>query len=334
MRPAASSHEQSASRLERILIVEDERIIALDLRAALEELGYQVVGIAATSDEAVAKVAQTQPDLTLMDIRIKGSVDGVQTAALLKQRHSLPVVYLTANADHTTLTRALETEPAGYLAKPYSPRSLHTTIQVALRRHASERALIEANVLERRRFQLQAGELHALVERLQTDAHTDALTGLYNRRFLDELVSSQLKVAEREGYALGFVLLDLDHFKKLNDTHGHVVGDQVLRAVSAFLRADMRDGELACRYGGEELAVVAPGASLLDALQLAERLRAGIEGLYLELASGEPLAISASLGVSAFPEHGLEPELLLSAADRALYHAKATGRNRVVAASV
>ena len=332
MHSALNSREQSAAPAKRILIVEDERIIALDLHDALVELGYDVVGIVSTSDEAVSKVGQCQPDLTLMDIRIKGSVDGIQTAALLKQHHSLPVVYLTANADHATLTRALETEPAGYLAKPYSPRSLHTTIQVALRRHAAERALVAANAEERRRFEMRSSELLALTERLKAEAYLDSLTQLYNRRFLDELLGEQLKIAEREGHALGIIMLDLDHFKKLNDAQGHVAGDKVLRAVGEFLSSHMRESDVACRYGGEEFAVIVPGASLVDTLTFAERLRAGLQALRVELP--KTVALTASLGVSAFPEHGMEPELLLSAADGALYRAKLTGRNRVIPAPV
>jgi diguanylate cyclase (GGDEF)-like protein len=334
MPSAILSPVEPGPNAKRILIVEDERIIALDLRAALEELGYRVVGTASTSDDAMAKAAQFQPDLTLMDIRIKGSVDGIQTAAQLKARYSMPVVYLTANADHATLRRALETVPAGYLAKPYSPRSLHTTIQVALRRQDAERELIEAHTQERRRFQMQSSELLALIEHLTTEAYTDSLTGLHNRRFLEELLGKQLAVAERGGHALGVILVDLDHFKQLTDTHGHVEGDNVLRAVAAYLLRHVRQGDVACRYGGEQFALVAAGASLVDTLRLAERLRAELCLHSIEIGSGQRLTISASMGVSAFPEHGLEPERLLSAADGALYRAKLSGRDRVVPAPI
>lgn len=317
----------------RILIVEDERIIALDLRSVLEEFGYQVVGMAANGDEAIQKALETQPDLVLMDIRIQGASDGIETAARLKQRLVVPVVYLSANVDQNTLRRALETEPAGYLAKPYNARTLHTTIQVALRRHAAEQRQKAAHTQERRRFERQSDQLVALTEVLRVEAETDSLTQLHNRRYLDHLLGAQLALCERDGEALGFIMLDLDEFKQLNDAHGHLAGDCVLRAVGAYLLKHLRGRDVACRYGGEEIVIVAPGVSLSDAIGLADRLRQGIKALSVD-ASGGALKITASFGVAAFPDHAMKPELLIQAADAALYRAKLAGRNRVVAASL
>jgi len=323
-----------AAGAQRILIVEDEHIIALDLRSALEELGYHVVGIAASGEDALARAAESCPELALMDIRIRGSVDGIQTATLLKQRYELPVIYLTANADQLTLRRALETDPAGYLAKPYNARTLHTTIQVALRRHAAEQALKVANTQDRRRYEQSSSELLALAERLRLEANTDSLTQLYNRRYLDEVLSEQVRHSEREGCAFGVILLDVDHFKRVNDTHGHLAGDATLRALGGFLLRHLRGRDMAFRYGGEEIAILAPGASLSHTIGLAERLRAGITALLVEVEGAVRVSITASFGVAAFPEHGLDAELLLGAADDALYGAKLAGRNRVQPAAV
>lgn len=315
----------------RILIVEEERIIALDLRAALEELGYIVVGIAATSDEALAKAAEGKPDLALLDIRIKGALDGIQTAALLKKQHNLPVVYLSANADENTVRRAMVTAPGGYLVKPYNPRSLHTTIQVALQHSASEQRVEEARSVERRRSEQRSSELIALTEQLRTAANTDNLTQLPNRRYLDTFLPEQIEVSERNGQTFGVMMLDIDNFKKLNDTHGHLCGDKALKALAAYLVEHLRERDVACRYGGEEFAIVVPGASSADTTQLAERLRVGIEALVIEADSAQ-LKLTVSIGVAMFPEHGAQPEPLLQAADDALYRAKGAGRNRVVAA--
>jgi diguanylate cyclase (GGDEF)-like protein len=210
---------------------------------------------------------------------------------------------------------------------------LHATIQVALRRHDAERLLRESNTEDRRRFEQQSSALLALTERLSMEANTDALTELYNRRYMDRVLIEQLQLAERESHALALILLDLDRFKHLNDSHGHAAGDKMLAAISGFLRRRLRTHDAACRYGGEELAIIAPGACLTDAINLAERLRAGIEKIVLEV-DQRKLSITASFGVSAFPEHGFEPDLLLRAADMALYRAKSEGRNRVIAAAL
>lgn len=312
----------TAAEPTRILIVEEERIIVMDLCAELEELGYQVVGTAATSDEALSKAAEGKPEVVLMDIRIRGPVDGIETAALLKTQQNLAIVYLSANADENTMNRAMLTAPEGYLVKPYNPRSLHTTIQVALNRREQQR-----------RSKQQHIHLIELIKRVRNEANTDSLTQLPNRRYLDVLLPEQLKFSEREGQALGVMMLDVDHFKQLNDRHGHLQGDKALRALATYLRDHLREQDVACRYGGEEFAIIVPGASLADVVQLAERVRAGIERLVIP-SDNTQLAITVSIGVATFPEHGMQPHLLLQAADTALYRAKLLGRNRVVASSL
>jgi AmiR/NasT family two-component response regulator len=129
----------------RLLIVEDERLVALDLCGTLEELGYAVVGTAASSSEALRVADRERPDLVLIDIRIAGLDDGIHTASILRRQYQLPIAYLTANADAATLERALETEPVEYLVKPYNQQSLRTTIEVAFRRHESELARQQAH---------------------------------------------------------------------------------------------------------------------------------------------------------------------------------------------
>jgi diguanylate cyclase (GGDEF)-like protein len=159
----------------------------------------------------------------------------------------------------------------------------------------------------------------------------DPLTGAYNRAFLDEYLGKQLAVAERAGGELGVLLVDLDHFKRLNDTYGHQVGDRALVAAVHALQRALRAGDAVVRYGGEELAVVMPGTSLDGAIEAGERARRAIEDLALATEQGT-VSVRASVGVSGFPRHGRDQASLIAAADRALYQAKATGRNRVVAA--
>ncbi|HEY7514605.1 MAG TPA: sensor domain-containing diguanylate cyclase, partial [Vicinamibacteria bacterium] len=169
-------------------------------------------------------------------------------------------------------------------------------------------------------------------ERQKELAVRDGLTDLYNRRAFNELLVQALAREDRQKGRLALILLDLDHFKKLNDTYGHPAGDAALRATARVLVQHLRKGDLAARYGGEEFVVILPGTDEEGALHLAERVRGAIEKHRLVF-EGARLELAASLGAAVWPLDGQEPEALLAAADRALYAAKQGGRNRVVLAS-
>ena len=161
----------------------------------------------------------------------------------------------------------------------------------------------------------------------------DGLTGLYNRRAFGELLVAAIANEDRRpGGSLGLVILDLDHFKKLNDTYGHPAGDAALRSLARLLDQHLRKGDQAARYGGEEFVVILPGSDAERSFGAAERLRAALEK-HRFVFEGARIPLSASLGVAVWPGDGREPEPLLAAADRALYAAKQAGRNRVVAAA-
>ncbi len=176
-------------------------------------------------------------------------------------------------------------------------------------------------------------QLQSLNEQLQQHAIHDALTGLYNRRYLNETLPRELLYAERHRQAIGVLMLDIDHFKYINDTYGHDAGDALLRAIGAFLRNNIRSTDIACRYGGEEFTLVLVGTSLYDAWQRAEDIRAGVKTLVVQHQCYILNTITASVGVAVFPDHSLTAEGLLKAADRALYQAKRSGRDRVVVAT-
>lgn len=125
----------------KILVVEDEKIVSKDIVNTLKRLGYFVVAAVSSGEEAIIKAADSQPDLILMDIRLKGKIDGIEAAEEIRAKHNIPVIYLTANADENTLQRAKLTEPFGYIVKPFDERDLHTTIEIALRRHLAEAAV-------------------------------------------------------------------------------------------------------------------------------------------------------------------------------------------------
>ncbi len=160
----------------------------------------------------------------------------------------------------------------------------------------------------------------------------DGLTGLYNRRAFNGLLASAVANEDRREGRLGLVMLDLDHFKKLNDSHGHQAGDAALRSLARLLDQHLRKGDYAARYGGEEFVVILPGSDEEHAVQAAERLRLALQKSRF-LHDGARIPLTASFGVAVWPGDGREPEALLASADRGLYAAKQTGRNRVVAAS-
>ena len=172
--------------------------------------------------------------------------------------------------------------------------------------------------------------MHAEVAR---QAVTDELTGLANNRRFGEALQRELERAERFGHPLGLVMIDLDDFKEVNDTHGHLQGDAVLREVADVLRSHSRAVDEPARYGGEELAIVLPETDLAGTRLLAERIRAAVaERAVPHVNDGDPLHITASFGIASFPVDGTDRDGLIEAADSALYRAKRGGKNRVEAA--
>ncbi len=170
-----------------------------------------------------------------------------------------------------------------------------------------------------------------LRERLWKESITDRLTGLYNRRHMEASLRRELERAKRTGTNLGLVLMDVDHFKRFNDTHGHEAGDLVLKELGAFLCSSIRAGDIPCRFGGEELLIILPASDLVDSYKQAERIRKGVENLAIRH-SENSLRVTVSVGVSSFPDNGDTTEALINAADSALYKAKRAGRDTVVAA--
>lgn len=171
-----------------------------------------------------------------------------------------------------------------------------------------------------------------LQEELKQQSIRDSLTGLYNRRYLEESLAREINRGLRLKQPLGVIMIDVDRFKRYNDTYGHEAGDVVLREIGTFLQEKVRGSDIACRYGGEELTLILPEATLETTLKRAEFLREGIKHLNLQYHHQQLGGITVSLGVAVFPEHGLTGESVIAAADAALYEAKKQGRDRVVVA--
>jgi diguanylate cyclase (GGDEF)-like protein len=230
-----------------------------------------------------------------------------------------------------------ETITAGAICEPLSAHS--ETLGVL---HLQVRGDRGAKVLtERERVTQTLGEQLSVAlanfrlrEIMRAQSSRDPLTDLYNRRFMEESLYRELRRAAREGGSVGVLMVDVDHFKELNDAYGHAAGDVALRTIGEFLKTAVRGEDIACRFGGDEFVIILPKSALADTQARAEALCRDVRSL--GRLGPNPLfpAMSMSIGVAAFPDHGETSADLLAAADRALYGAKTAGRDRVVVAVV
>ncbi len=225
----------------------------------------------------------------------------------------------------------------GYLCLPLSAQGetfgtlhLRDTAVAGAQRLSNRSSLIE---LFAEQVALALGNLK-LRETLRLQSIRDPLTGLFNRRYLEETLAREERRAVRAQTSIGIIVFDVDHFKRFNDSYGHDAGDAVLRALGSLLQTHVRDGDIACRYGGEEFVIALPGASLAITTERAEALRKLTEKLPALLSGRSPGEITISLGAAAYPDHGMTWQEAIGAADKALYKAKHEGRNRVVVAEV
>ena len=208
------------------------------------------------------------------------------------------------------------------------------THYLAVKEDITERKRVQEEIqLANRQLQSQLEAIQLLQAELREQAIRDPLTGLYNRRYLDETLERELARAARENYPVSFLVCDIDHFKKINDSHGHFAGDMVLKNLTAQLTSHARVGDIICRYGGEEFLVILPDVSNEIAHQIAERSRKAFEESRVIFESNE-IRATFSCGIAVFPQNGTEAAELIAAADRAMYQAKAAGRNRVCVSQI
>jgi len=174
-------------------------------------------------------------------------------------------------------------------------------------------------------------EIGALQDKLSYQAIRDPLTSLFNRRFMEEALLTELAQADRQGSTISIIMLDIDHFKQFNDTYGHQAGDRILQVLGGLLSSSIREGDIACRYGGEEFVLIMPGANLENTFQRTEQIRKKFRELTLQRSSKFEEPVTLSAGIAIYPIHARDRDGILNLADRALYQAKAQGRNRTIA---
>jgi diguanylate cyclase (GGDEF)-like protein len=194
--------------------------------------------------------------------------------------------------------------------------------------HVGERPLLISLLMDVSERTRAERAVQVLQEELRELSTRDALTGLYNRRYLEESFRRELLLAERTGHPVSVIMGDLDHFKAVNDRCGHLAGDEVLRVFGSLLKQNARASDITCRYGGEEFLLVLPGLTEEGAIERAELLRRTMEATRVSYGASQ-ITVTASFGVACFPCHGRTADELIAAADSALYSAKSGGRNRV-----
>jgi diguanylate cyclase (GGDEF)-like protein len=298
----------------RILVVDDHEDNVELLRARLEARGYRVEA-ASDGEQALERVFADPPDLVLLDWMMP-RLTGIEVAQRIKAAPELPfvpVILQTALDSVEHMVAGLDAGADDYIAKPINFAELEARVKALLRIKALQEELARAN------------------DELRRMSQTDGLTGVDNRRHIEERLTEAFEHAARLNEPLAVVMTDVDHFKSVNDTHGHPAGDAVLRQVAEVLRTTAREIDRVGRYGGEEFLVLLPGANLEDARHYAERARAAIAAREFTYDGGQ-LRRTLSAGVAAWPHPDVpHQEALVKLADDALYAAKTGGRNRVVA---
>ena len=288
----------------KILVADDDPVSRRMLESFLTKWNYDVTVVPDGTSALQVLDREDAPRLAVLDWMMPG-MEGVQICQLIRARADRPYVYvllLTARGEKQDLLKGLALGADDYLTKPFDSQELQARLHVGTR------------ILE-------------LQDKLVSQARHDSLTGFLNRKAIFDTLQREVIRSLRNGNPLALIIADLDHFKAVNDTHGHPAGDAVLQEAARRILASTRTYDSVGRYGGEEFLIVAPGCGVTEAALLAERLRKGVAENAFN-ASGCAIAVTMSLGV-ADASSAQNAEELLRLADEALYKAKAGGRNRV-----
>ncbi|MBI4368401.1 MAG: diguanylate cyclase, partial [Candidatus Omnitrophica bacterium] len=314
----------------RVLIVENNQGYAVLIRGALArwaETHRAKIELASTVSEAIDKLSSASYDLVLTDYQLPDKT-GLELLAEIKRRNfTFPVLLMMSVGDEMLAVNALKSGFVDYIVKTEASfRELPSVIEGAYERYR----------IQEREKKLQAEiseknvQLSSMNQRLAELSIKDELTGLLNHRFFQEKVTEEFARASRYHYPLSCLMIDIDHFKTVNDTYGHLVGDGVLKELGQFFTAHLRQADTVARYGGEEFVVLLPHIAYQGASLLAERLRKKVMDQLFQAAPSLSVKVTVSIGIASYPEDPADrKETLLFYADKALYRAKGNGRNRV-----
>jgi len=308
-----------------ILAVDDDPLTLISLKKILSGEGKELL-TAEDGEEALNIALEKRPHMIITDWRMP-KMNGLELCRILRRTSTTQHIYivmLTSCETDAELIQAFEVGADDFITKPFTPKVLEARI------HSGERLIRYQKTIshDREVIQKYATQLTSANRQLQTMAMTDPLTGLPNRRSAMNRLASAVAETFRHGENLSCIMIDIDHFKKVNDTFGHESGDMVLKAVAATFHRKARMYDIVNRTGGEEFLVICPRSDLLESQQLAERLRIAIADLRIDIEK-TCIQVTISLGVATWQSEFVNGEALIRAADKALYKAKKNGRNRV-----
>ena len=313
-----------------ILYVEDNadaRVVVGDL---LEFFSDNIV-IAKNGVEGLEKFDSGDFDLVISDIKMP-KMSGVEMARLIKQKSpTTPIIILTAHQETDYLLDCIKYSVDGYLLKPININKLEEILlKVAEKLYCDwKNDEYEAHLEELVKARTQ--ELELAQEALVDMANKDPLTGLYNRRYFNEISSTLLQLARRNAKPLSVLMLDIDRFKVINDNYGHLVGDEVIKQLSLIFLENTRDSDIVVRFGGEEFLILLPDASINDAAKIAKKIKQHVENNELIIEDGTVVKCTISIGIASCDcVNDIVIDDLVHRSDVALYDAKRSGRNKVV----
>jgi diguanylate cyclase (GGDEF)-like protein len=300
----------------KVLVVEDSKEQRKHLASMLEARGYEVRA-ASGGLEALREIKAEAPDIVILDVQLH-DLDGYGVCRWMRLTEStrdIAVIMLTVRGEVKERVEGLHVGADDYIPKPFDEDELEARIYAALRSRSVRRELRQRNA-----------ELENMIGRAEQLALTDPVTGIFNRRRFMDVLKREWAAARRYGHPLSCALVDIDHFKNINDGSGHAAGDDALRCVAEVLASSVREVDVCARYGGDEFAVLLPHTPLDKAHIVMERIRG-------KLAASGGTTVSISVGISSSEDGALKgPDELLEASDRALYEAKREGRDRIVLA--
>ncbi len=327
--PSPASFAQEYSGLTPLVLVvdDDQRIVRL-LAHLLERDGFRVAS-APTGEEALSIANELRPQILITDWTMPG-LTGLDLCRELKRRtgtRDCYVIMLTAREEEENVVESFDAGADDYVCKPFKPMVLLSRVRAGFRVLLLQKQVDRDRDVRAR----QVAEMGAANRKLRSVSLTDVLTELPNRRFARQKLDAAWQLSDRRGEPLSIILLDVDHFKSVNDEFGHDVGDQVLSEVAAVLKANVREGDVVCRFGGEEFVVITQNTPREVAYQCAERLRHAVATHVFSIGELEH-TLTVSLGVATRTPRMARVVDLLKAADQAVYGAKAVGRDRTVVA--
>ena len=296
----------------KILVVDDSSTARMITSSVLRDYGFWVE-TAVDGEEGIKKAKTFNPDAMVVDLRMP-KMDGFQVCEHIKKfgkGQYIPILLLTAREDIESVVRGLESGADDYITKPFNEMEFIARVKVLLRLKSLQDELYKAN------------------KKLERLSIIDGLTGIFNHRYFQEKFEELLEDARNKKEPLVIGLFDLDYFKMVNDTYGHIVGDKVLKTIAEIIRKNLKSSDVLARYGGEEFVVIFPNMKLNEAFIICNGILKEIESFKFD-ANGKSFNLTVSGGLAEYnPESEIDKDKLLHKADMALYTSKREGRNRI-----